>query len=106
MTFFLYGLREYPKGLGKALLKILKENQAHLKPEPCLRQKYDLTEHVSEIELFKSMKLNDTWPDANLCDVYLYLWKNKNLNVPLLWRDTMRAFTAELISATRQHMGS
>ncbi len=52
------------------------------------------------------MKLNDTWPDASLRDVYLYLWKNKKLTVPPLWRETMRAFTAELIAAARQHMGS
>lgn len=97
-------LRQYPKGLGKALVKLMKDNRPHSNPMPCLRQKYDLTHYKSELALFKALPMRDTWPDAKLRECYMYLWTNKKLSVPPAWEATMRAFTAELEAATWQNI--
>ena len=90
------GLREYPRGLGKALVSLMKKNDAYTKLEPTLRQKYDVSGHKTTMDLFKSLPMKDIWSDAKLRECYMYLWGNKNLLVPREWRDTMRAFTDEL----------
>ena len=59
----------------------------------------DVQDFKSELELFESLQIGDTWADARLSEVYLYLWKNKELVVPVKWQDTMRRFTAELRAA-------
>ncbi len=92
-------LREYPKGLGRALVRIWKENNIQETPMACLRQKLDLGPFQSELALFSKLELGDTWPDAKLADCYMYLWKSKKLSVPKEWKDTMKMFTEELKSA-------
>ena len=67
-------LREYPKGLGKALVKMYRELNIPEAPLACLRQKADIA-YTSDLQLFNSLPMGDTWPDASLKDVYLYLWK-------------------------------
>lgn len=90
------GLREYPKGLGKALIQIWNESSISQTPVPCLRQKYDLQHYHSEWALFTSLPLGDPWGDAQLIDVYMYLVKNKKLSIPNVWRETIQQFTEEL----------
>lgn len=63
---------------------------------PCLRQKLDLRPFKSDLDLFSNLEMEDTWPDAKLCDCYMYLWKSKKLSVPTEWKDTMEMFTEEL----------
>lgn len=89
-------LREYPKGLGKSFLKIFSDLKVQEHPKPCLRQKYDYSHIQSEKELFDSLPIGDTWPDAMLSECYFYLYKNKSLRVPDEWASTMRLFTEEL----------
>jgi hypothetical protein len=91
-------LREYPKGLGKALLKLVKENRLHDQPMPCLRQKKHIPEETArnDLKLFESLEMGDTWSDAKLADVYMSLWKNKKLRLPSSWRSTMVQLTKDL----------
>lgn len=98
-------LREYPKGLGRCLVGLMKKNNPYKNPQPTLRQKYDLTKYDSELKLFQSLPMKDTWPDAKLRECYMYLWYNKNLCVPPAWKSTMRDFTTALQSATWLHRG-
>ena len=89
-------LREYPKGLGKALVKIWRDQKILKTPMPCLRQKKDLQHVTSEIQLFNSLPMGDTWPDAKLADCFFYLWTCKRVAVPQEWKETMKLFAKEL----------
>lgn len=92
-------LREYPKGLGKALVKMYRELNIPEAPLACLRQKADIA-YTSDLQLFNSLPMGDTWPDASLKDVYLYLWKFNKVKVPKEWASTLVQFTKELRAAT------
>jgi len=96
-------LREYPKGLGKALLSIWKDHKIPHVPLPCLRQKYEIP-FESDLALFSNLELGDTWPDAKLVDCYLYLYKNKKLALPEEWRPIMKDFTKQLKAVPRMNV--
>lgn len=98
--------REYPKGFGKNLLKISKFLKIQENPIACLRQKYDYSNYNGDLSLFQNMRMGDTWPDAGLKEIYLYLWKNKRLQVPKEWAATMTSFTRELKEVTWLHSQS
>ena len=89
-------LREYPKGLGKALVSLWRQHKLRETPMPCLRQKLDFGPFQSELDLFSKLQMGDTWSDAKLADCYVYLWKSKKLSIPKEWKDTMKQFTEEL----------
>ncbi len=72
-------------------------------PLVCLRQKADIIAS-SEYDIFTNLPLGDTWPDAGLKDVYLYLWKYKEMNVPKEWASTLIRFTKELREVPRLHI--
>lgn len=98
-------LREYPKGFGKSLVKIYGELKIAETPLACLRQKADTTRSSdSDYDLFTSLPLGDTWPDAALKDVYLYLWKYKKTIVPKEWASTLVLFTKELREVPGLHI--
>ena len=97
-------LREYPKGLGKSLVKIYRELNVSEKPLACLRQKADFS-YSSDLKLFQDMPIGDTWPDACLKEVYLYLWNSKSTRVPKEWATTLVSFTRSLREATCQQYG-
>ena len=97
-------LREYPKGLGKSLVKIYRELNVSEKPLACLRQKADFS-YSSDLKLFQEMPMGDTWPDACLKEVYLYLWNSKSTRVPKEWATTLVSFTRSLREATCQQYG-
>ena len=65
-------------------------------PEPSLRQKYDYSKHESELSVFKSIALEDPWEDACLPAVYWYVAKNKKVQIPPAWKQTMSEFNKEL----------
>ena len=92
--------REYPVGFGLQLLKITKNENFRANPQPCLRQKCDLSGFDSELALFRSLPTGDVWSDAELPAVYFYLAKSKHLVIPVEWRATMGEFTEELRSVT------
>lgn len=98
-------LREYPKGLGKALVRLWRDNKIMKTPSPCLRQKRDLNTFHSEKSLFESLPMGDVWSDAKLADCYFYLYKNKELSIPPDWVETMRKFTNELKQVPRLALG-
>ena len=81
-------------------MRLMKDNNAYRTPQPCLRQKYDLSKYRSELELFEALEMKDTWPDAKLRECFMYLYSNKKMTVPTSWRNTMRAFAAELQAVT------
>lgn len=97
-------LREYPKGLGKSLVKIYRELNISEKPLACLRQKADFS-YSSDLQLFMDMPMGDTWPDACLKEVYLYLWNSKSTHIPKEWASTLVSFTRSLREATCQQYG-
>ena len=65
-------------------------------PQPTLRQKKEVPERSSDLDLFNSMRVDDVWADAQLLDVYRYLRSNKNLKMPDSWHDAMLGFDQEL----------
>lgn len=89
------GLREYPIGLGRSLVKLVKDSNLLNQPAPCLRQKRQL-DYENDLQLFRSLPMGDTWSDAQLADCYFYLWKNKHLHLPTSWKSTMVQFTNDL----------
>lgn len=97
-------LREYPKGLGKSLVKIYRELKVPENPLACLRQKDDIS-YTSDLKLFNDLPTGDTWPDACLKEVYLYLWNSKSTHVPREWASTLVSFTMSLREATCQQYG-
>ena len=50
-------------------------------------------------DLFRSLQLGDTWPDAEMVQVWAYLYKNKRLMVPISWQSTMDDFNSELMES-------
>lgn len=97
-------LRQYPAGLGKAFVRILKQTKMGERPEPCLRQKRAIFE--PDLQAFQSLPTGDVWPDAGAVDCFMYLWHNKNLRVPPEWKSSMMAFAKELKSVAWLFSGS
>ena len=85
-------------------MKLVADQKLREIAEPCLRQKADFNDYESDLKLFQSYPLGDTWPDANLASVFFYLYKNKKMEVPSEWKDTMSSFYSELKSATCLNM--
>ena len=85
-------MRQYPRGLGNALVKLFEEKR----PVPDLRSLADLDPSQSALELFQSQEMGDPWMDADLPAVFMYLYSNRHLKVPPLWKSTMAQFAEEL----------
>ena len=85
-------------------MKLVADQKLREIAEPCLRQKADFNDYESDLKLFQSYPLGDTWPDANLASVFFYLYKNKKMEVPSEWKETMSSFYSELKSATCLNM--
>ena len=86
--------RVYPVGFGEGLYDIM----GSWHPQPTLRQKKEVPQRSSDLDLFRSMRVDDLWSDAQLVDVYRYLRTNKHLKLPDSWHDAMRDFDHELAS--------
>lgn len=82
-----------------ALRKLVDDLKVQQSPEPCLRQKYGI-KFESDLTLFQSMEMGDVWQDADLPSCYMYLYKNKKLQIPAPWKETMSEFTRQLKHVT------
>ena len=65
-------------------------------PRLCMRQKVHVSGKDKDKELFDSMAMGDPWADAEMVQVWSYLYKNKKLLIPASWQSTMAAFNDEL----------
>ena len=88
-------LRIYPLGFGEALRTAMKDWRA----QPTLRQKLPVPVDRTDVEIFRSMSLGDTWADAELPKVYRYLRQNQELKIPDTWHEAMREFDLALDAA-------
>lgn len=48
-------------------------------------------------ELFDDLKVDDIWPEAELVQVWCYLYKNDRLAIPPSWEDTLATFNQQLL---------
>lgn len=80
-------LRVYPRSLGDRLVKLYEEF-AHL-PRRDLRCKVPVDPSHTDRELFKNMKNDDLWLDADLPSVLFYIAENKHVAIPPSWQRTM-----------------
>ena len=92
-------LRSYPKGFGKALLR-LHDEMLQMRPEPVLRQKKAINHAATDVEIFHAMPIGDIWKDGNLLEVYFFLKKNKRLKLPDCWEVPLKSFEEEALRAT------
>ena len=88
--------RSYSRVFGQRILELWDEERASTQPRLRLRQKSHVREDATDRELFTSLELGDTWADAELVQVWCYLYNNKNLMVPPTWKATMESFNSEL----------
>ena len=84
--------RTYPVGFGHGLRQIMTSWQA----EPHLRQKQPVNVNMSDREIFSSLPLGDTWPDAELVQVYKYLRQSDKTHVPESWHDVFTQLDSQL----------
>ena len=63
------------------------------------RRKPPQPERQTDREIFEGMSLNDSWDDADLFSVFIYLWESKSTHVPTSWYDTMVRFEREFRDA-------
>ena len=81
--------RQYPAGLGDALLRLHQEVKG--KPQFDLRQKVPIDPSKTDLQVFRGLPDDDdSWVDAQLPNVFIYLYQNEKLRVPNEWDDTMR----------------
>lgn len=50
-------------------------------------------------ELFESLDLGDVWPEAELVQVWFYLYRNSHLRIPDSWSNTMEKFNELMLDA-------
>ncbi|CAE7265976.1 unnamed protein product, partial [Symbiodinium necroappetens] len=90
----------FTKAFGKALLELWQQEQSSAAPPRLsLRQKVHLPVEMTDRELFSGLSLGDTWGDAELVQVWEYLYCNKHLVVPEAWKSTMAALNTQLLDS-------
>ena len=67
-----------------------------------MRQKVHVSRSMTDKELFAKMPLGDTWPDAEMVELWAYLFQNKKLIVPAGWQTIMDDFNQELKDSAAQ----
>ena len=82
--------RAYPEGLGVHLIKAWRQYKDL--PRAGLRQKLPLNSAATDREMFESMELGDTWAEAEIIQVWCYLYRNSQLRIPDSWEHTLRRF--------------
>ena len=50
----------------------------------------------SDREIFQSLPLGDPWHDAQMLEVWNYLWNHPQLEIPCSWLDSMIVFDREI----------
>lgn len=73
-------LRAYPAGLGDSIHEVY---MAELAGPAHGHLRHREVPHGSDLELFRTMELGDTWPDADLWDCFAYLYKSHCTRTPL-----------------------
>lgn len=48
-------------------------------------------------ELFEAMEMGDHWPEAELIQVWAYLYRNNQLCIPCSWQPTLAKFNDEVM---------
>ena len=61
-----------------------------------MRQKVPIAASMTDKEIFRTLPLGDTWPDAEMVELWAYLFQNKKLMVPAGWQAIMEEFNQEL----------
>lgn len=51
---------------------------------------------MTDLQIFRSLSGKDSWVDAQLPSLFIYLYGNKNLVVPNDWLDTMNALSYDM----------
>ena len=85
-----------PKGAGQGTGQNLAWQQNPTDSYRMLATKKTFQHMTSEFQLFNSLPMGDTWPDAKLADCFFYLWTCKRVAIPQEWRETMKLFAKEL----------
>ena len=60
--------------------------------------KFDAPPHMTDRELFVAMDLGDPWHDAQMIEVWAYLFCHASTSIPCSWQQTMNEFDAQLMS--------
>lgn len=87
--------RAYPEGLGIHLLRAW--NDFKDLPRECMRQKVTLDTKATDRELFTALEMGDIWAEAEVAQVWAYLYRNSYLSVPDSWQTTLAEFNATLM---------
>ena len=90
------GPRAYTKLFGKKLFRLWEDEKGSSSPRLCLRQKLHIPDRATDKDLFRSTELGDPWPEAEMVQVWSYLYMNKRLHIPDSWLSTMDDFNEEL----------
>ena len=93
-------LRAYPAGLGHHLLKVWREVKDL--PRKSMREKPVVSTTATDRELFEQMEVGDVWAEAELIQVWSYLYRNRNLTIPESWQSTMKSFNSTLMDIVSQ----
>eukprot|EP00439_Symbiodinium_sp_Y106_P061660 s1281_g9.t1 len=91
--------RSYSRAFGKKILELWQQERTAEQPRLCMRQKVHIDSGMTDKEVFESLPLGDTWPDAEMVQVWAYLYKNKKLIVPSSWQSVMDSFNSELLES-------
>ena len=70
-------LRAYPTGFGSRLHELY-QRQLDLPAQRDLRVRVCLDGGLTDRELFSRLPLGDRWDDANMTEVFEYLYKDKH----------------------------
>lgn len=68
-------------------------------PRKGLRQKKVISSTKTDRELFDDLKVDDIWPEAELVQVWGYLYNNTRLVIPPSWEDTLANFNQQLMDS-------
>ena len=61
-----------------------------------MRQKALIDPMLTDLQIFRSLELDDPWVDAKIPSLYLYLMKNPRLSIPDEWQAQMELLRSEL----------
>ena len=89
--------RSYDKAFGRKIFELWEAEKASEQPRQCMRQKVPLNLGATDRELFRLMDLGDTWPDAEMVQLWSYLYGNKRLLIPSGWQRTMAELNDQLL---------
>lgn len=64
-----------------------------------MRQKIILNSTSTDRELFVNLPTGDIWPEAEVVQVWTYLYNNRHLKVPDSWQRTLADFHQTVMDA-------